>query len=151
MRRGELCQFMVMRGEERLGPDLMMQVFDDAPSQAQPVEGAGAAADLIEDDQAAAGGIVEDVGRLAHLDHEGALASGQVIAGADSREDAITQIDARRCHGQIRTGVGQYGQQGDLSDVSAFAGHVRAGDESDLVAAEVEFSVVGNEALLGHP
>ena len=129
----------------------MVQMLDDAPGQAQSVEGAGAAADLIEDDQTASGGVVKDVGRLAHLHHEGALAAGQVIAGTDPREDPIAQVDARRGHGQIRTGVGEHGQQGDLSDVSALAGHVGAGDEGDLVALQIEVGVVGDESLLGHP
>ena len=65
--RGQVCgqvgQFVVMRREERAGADLVVQMLGDAPRDAQAVEGARAAADLIEDDQAALGGVVEDVRR----------------------------------------------------------------------------------------
>ena len=45
------------------------------------------------------GGIVEDVGRLGHFDHEGALAPAQFVAGADAREDAIGDADLRASAG----------------------------------------------------
>jgi hypothetical protein len=51
----------------------------DGPRQAQAVERAGAPADFVQYDQAAGGGVVEDVGRLGHLDHEGGLPASQVV------------------------------------------------------------------------
>ena len=93
--RREFGQFMVMRGEKRFGADLVVQMFDDGPCQAQAVECARAAADFIQDDQAARGGVVEDVRRLAHFHHERRLAAGEVVAGADAGEDAVDQIDSR--------------------------------------------------------
>ena len=63
---------MVVGGEEGLGLDAggVVEVFGDGPGDADAVEGGGAAADLVEDDEAFAGGVVEDVGGLLHLDHE---------------------------------------------------------------------------------
>ena len=46
--RGDL---VVVRGEEAAGTDVIMQMLGDAPRDAEAVEGARAAADLIEDDQ----------------------------------------------------------------------------------------------------
>ena len=40
--------------------------------------------DFVEDDETAFGGVIEDVCGFQHLDHEGALATGQIIAGSDS-------------------------------------------------------------------
>ena len=48
---GQFGQLVVMGGEERLGADLVVQVLDDAPGQAQAVKGAGAAADLVQDNR----------------------------------------------------------------------------------------------------
>ena len=47
----EVAQFMVMRGEERPRADAVVQVLRDGPCQREPVEGAGAATDLVEQEQ----------------------------------------------------------------------------------------------------
>ena len=52
-RAGQFGQFVIMRGEQRFCADLVVQMFDDAPGEAQAIEGAGAAADFVEYDQAA--------------------------------------------------------------------------------------------------
>ncbi len=43
--------------------------------------------------------MVQDVGRLDHLDHEGALAGGQLVLRADAGEDAVDQPDLAACAG----------------------------------------------------
>ncbi len=73
---------MVVGGEERFGAQFRMvvDIFDDGPGNGQPVIGAGPAPDLVQHQQAATGGMVEDVGRLDHLDHEGGLAAVDLVA-----------------------------------------------------------------------
>src|SRR5262249_18313674 len=73
----ELDELVVVRCEERAAAHGVVQVLGDRPGERDAVEGAGAAADLIEDDQAARGGVVEDVRGLGHLDHERALPAGR--------------------------------------------------------------------------
>ena len=46
-------------------------MFDRRPGDGEAVEGRGAAADLVQDDQRALAGLVEDRRGLDHLDHEG--------------------------------------------------------------------------------
>ena len=92
----EIGQFVVVRGEESAATDRVVDVLDDAPGERQAVVGAGAAADFVEDDEAAWRGGVEDAGRLGHFDHERALAAGEFVAGADAGEDAIGDADRRR-------------------------------------------------------
>ena len=50
----ELDQLVVVGGEEGAAADRVVDVLGDRPGQRDAVEGAGAAADLVEDDQAAA-------------------------------------------------------------------------------------------------
>ena len=93
----ELCEFVVVGGEEgagSVGIDIGVEVLDHGPGDGEAVVGAGAAADLVEDDEAAGGGVVEDVGGLVHLDHEGGVAACELVAGADAGEDAVDEAEA---------------------------------------------------------
>ncbi len=51
--------------------------------------------DLVEQDQAAPGRMVQDIRRLFHLDHERRLAAGERIGRADARKDAVDNADLR--------------------------------------------------------
>src|SRR5687767_1835348 len=57
---GEFGEFVVMGGEKSFGPALVVEVFHDGPGEAETVEGAGAAANFVEDDEALRRGVVED-------------------------------------------------------------------------------------------
>ena len=104
----ELDELVVVRGEEGAAADRVVQVLGDRPGERDAVEGAGAAADLVEDHQAARRRVVEDVRRLGHLDHERALAAAQLVAGADAGEDPVDDADPRllRRDERCRSGPG---------------------------------------------
>ena len=108
------------------------------PGDAQPVEGRRAAADLVEHDQAARGGAVEDVRGLLHLDHEGRLAARDVVRRADARVDAIDQPELGVARRHERAGLGQQRQQRDLTQVRRLAAHVRPGEHDELLGGAVE-------------
>ena len=61
---GQLGQLVVVRREQCLGTDPVVQVLDDGPREAQAVERARAAADFVEYDEAAIGGVVQDIALL---------------------------------------------------------------------------------------
>ncbi len=65
--------------EEGFGFDFVVDVFANCPSEAHSVVSAGSAADFIEDDEAAVGCVVNDIGCFLHFDHEGALAFCEVV------------------------------------------------------------------------
>ena len=69
--RREPRQFVIMRGDEAPAEDHVVQMLQHRPGDGKPVEGRRSAPDLVEDHEAAAGGLVEDRGGLRHLDHEG--------------------------------------------------------------------------------
>src|SRR5439155_21817408 len=120
-----------VRGEKHAAADLIVQILGNGPSQTHAVVGAGAAADLIEDHQATVGGVVEDVGGFGNLDHESAAAPGQLVAGADAREDAVNNADPRLAGRHEAADVNHQSQQRHLADVSALAGHIRPSDEPE--------------------
>ena len=69
-----------------------MEIFRDAPSQTQSVKGAGATPDLVQYDQTAGSGVVQNRCRFAHLYHKGGLSAGDIVTGADTGEDAVHDI-----------------------------------------------------------
>ncbi len=71
-----------MRGEKRAATHRVVQIFGHAPGDGKAVEGRRAPADLIENHEAFFRRVVENIGRLVHLDHESALALRQVVARA---------------------------------------------------------------------
>ena len=147
---GEVGEFVVMGGEEGAAGCDVVEVLGHAPGDGEPVEGRGAAADFVEDDETAVGRVVEDGGGLVHLDHEGGLSAREVVARADTGENAVDQSDLGFSRGNEAAGLGEEDKEGDLADVGAFAGHVGAGEDDEAGGIGVEHGVVGNEAPGGH-
>ena len=69
------------------------------PGDADAIEGGGAPADLVHEDQAVLRGAMEDAGGLGHFHHEGGAAAGQIIRGSYPGEYLIHRADLRR-HGR---------------------------------------------------
>ena len=68
-------------------------MLDAGEGDGQAVEGRGAAADFVENDQRALARLIEDRRRLDHFDHEGRAPAREVVGGADAREQAIDDAD----------------------------------------------------------
>ena len=126
---------MVMRGEECFAAELarVVDVLDDGPSNRESVEGACSAADFVEYDEAARGGVGKDVGGFEHLDHEGALAGGNIVLGADTGEYPVDDADGGLVGGDERADLGHERYESDLPQPAAFAGHVGSGEDDYLV------------------
>ena len=94
----QLGQLVVVGGEQRSAaePRLVVQVLDHRARDRHAVVGARAAPDLVQNNQAAASALHQQRGRLGHLDHERALAGGDVVLCADAREDPVDQADLGR-------------------------------------------------------
>src|SRR4051794_33005845 len=94
---------MVMSCEERLSARLRVDVFDGGPGDGESVVGCGAATDLVEEDERARSGSVEDRGGLGHLDHEGGTAACEIVGGSNAGEDAIDDGESRASGGNPGT------------------------------------------------
>jgi hypothetical protein len=142
--RGEL---VVVGGEEGAAAVRLVEVLDDGPGDREAVVGGGAAADLVEDDEAAGCREVQDRGGLDHLDHEGRAAAGEVVGGADAGEQAVDDADAGAGGGDEAAGLGEEGDERVLAEEGALAGHVRAGEEPQGRGG-AEVAVVADEGLV---
>jgi len=92
---GQFVELVVVRGKERLGTSLCraVQVLDDSPRYGDPVEGTGATPQLVKEDQAARGQVVEDAGSLLHLNHKGGLAHGDIVRSTHTGVDRVDDAD----------------------------------------------------------
>ena len=109
----------------------------------------GAAADLVEDDEASRRGAVQDVRGLLHLDHERGLPASDVVGCADAREDAVDERDLRVLRRHERPGLREQRQQRSLAQVGRLAAHVRSGQDHELPRAAVQVDVVRDERVAG--
>ena len=107
-------------------------MLDRRPGDGEAVEGGGAAADLVEDDERARAGLVEDGGGLDHLDHEGGAAAGEIVGGADAAEQAVDDADVGRLRRHVGADLGEDGDERVLAEEGRLAGHVGAGDQPDV-------------------
>ena len=144
---GELGEFVIVRGEEGASASVLLQMLDDGPGDREAVEGGGAAADFVEEDEAGGSGVVEDAGDFAHFDEEGGAAAGEIVGGADAGEDAVDQRELGLAGGNEGAHLRHQRDQRGLAEVGGLAAHVGAGDQQELLAARLEAEIVGDEAL----
>ena len=138
---------MIVGGEQGLGPQLFRvgAVFQHGPGNGHAVEGRGAPADLVQNQQAVRRGGLENVADLRHLHHEGGLSGGQIVAGADAGENAIHHADAGGPGRHEGADLGHQHNQRHLTHVGGFTGHVGAGDDGHPVISGAHVGVVGDE------
>src|SRR5579875_3909804 len=123
-----------MRGKEGPRPTtpIVMQVLDYRARDGQSIVSTGAASDLIENYQAAGCCMVQNIGRLHHLDHKGTLARCQVVLSPNAREDAVYDANRGRLSGDIAANLGHQGDERHLTQIGGFSGHVWPSDDEDL-------------------
>ena len=87
-------KFMEMCGENGTTADAGMQRLQHGPGDGEAVHRGRAAADLVDHDQRARPGLVQDRRGLGHFDHEGRAPARQIVGRADPAEQAIDDADA---------------------------------------------------------
>ncbi len=135
-------QFEIVGGEQRQAAVLLDQMAQDGEGQRHAIKRGGAAPDLVHQHQALVRCVVQDGGRLGHLDHEGRAPGSEVVGGADAGEDAVERPEHAGLGRHIAADVGEQGDQRHLAHVGRLAAHVRAGDEQQA-------AVVGEQAVVG--
>ncbi len=127
-------------------------MLDRGPGDRKAVEGRGAAPDLVENDQRSRPRLVQDRCGLDHLDHEGRAPAGEIVGGADAREQPVDDADMRMSRRHEGAHLRQHGDQRILAQESRFTRHVWAGDQADpatlgAAAWRRQLGVVGDERL----
>src|SRR6185437_9624935 len=92
----EFGELVIMGGEERSGAAAGMNVFDDSPGYGEAVISRRPPTNLIEQDERARRGGVEDRCSLGHLNHEGGATAGQIVRGSNPGENPVHQWQSGR-------------------------------------------------------
>ncbi|MPM77963.1 hypothetical protein SDC9_124973 [bioreactor metagenome] len=147
----EAGKLVVVGGEKHLrrGAAPVGQVFQHGPGDAHAVVGGGSPPYFVQDHQAPVRDVVEDVGRLHHLNHEGAATPGEVVPGPYAGEDPVAQPDLRRLGRNEAPHLGQDHQKGGAPQVGGLPRHVRPGYQGDALPIPFQLHGVGNEGRIG--
>ena len=84
---------MVVGGEEGAAADGVVQVLGDGPGDGEAVEGAGAAADLVEDDSERSVAWLRMMAVSLISTMKVDWPRGEVVGGADAGEDAVDEAE----------------------------------------------------------
>ena len=83
----EVVQFVVMRGEERLGLELaVVDILDDGPGDRDTVVSRGTTAEFVKEDETSLAEVIEDGRSLVHLNHKSGFTQGDIIGRTDTSE-----------------------------------------------------------------
>ena len=147
----QLCQFMVVSGKQRLGPQKsrVADVLHHCPGNGQAVEGAGASANLVQNEQAVGRGVAQNVSHLGHLHHERTLAGRQVVGRTYPGKDPVHNADLGFLGRDKAADLCHKHNEGSLPHIGGFSGHVWAGDDGNPVLVVVQISVIGDEHIVG--
>ncbi len=104
------CDFMVVGGEQRLRPDMMVDVFKHRLGQGHAVIGRGAPSNFIEDEEA----VVR-----------------RISLAPDAGEYLVEYRQHCRFRRDIHAHLGHDADDGNLTHIGTLAGHVRSCDQID--------------------
>ena len=146
---GKLAELVIVRGEDRAATRCVVKVLGHGPGDREPVVGARAAPDLVQDHERSLGRAAKDGGRFHHFDHEGALTAGEVIARPDPRVHAIDDADPGAPGGDEPPGLGHDHRKRRLTHGGRLPRHVRPGEEHEARGLGVQLDRIGDEAVFG--
>ena len=93
---------MIVGGEEsfRMDATVFVYMLHDGPGYRNAVVGRSTASELVEEYQRPLAHVVENRGRLVHLDHESRLSERDIIARAHTGENFVDNayVRAVSCH-----------------------------------------------------
>src|SRR3972149_1974012 len=85
----KFVELVIVRGKQCPRTDSLMEIFRQSPRDADAVERACAAADLVQQNEAPRGRCVDNMSGLVHLHKERALTGCNVVAGTHACEDLV--------------------------------------------------------------
>jgi len=131
---GEGRELVIMGREQPAATAGFVQILNHGPGDRETVIGRRAAADLVQNNQAFRGCLIEDGRGFDHLDHEGGAPARKLVGGTDPRKEAIDRADDRTFGRNEASRLRQHRDQRILAQERALTRHVRAGQQPKPLA-----------------
>src|SRR6266516_3918830 len=128
---------MVVRGEQGLGSDMRLNVFDDGPGDGETVKSRSATTDLIQNDEAPGTSEVQNDSRLRHFNHERGSAASEIVGSTNPGKDAVNDGELEQLCRHKGSHLGQNDQEGILPEKGGLATHVRSSHDENLIGRVV--------------
>ena len=141
----QIRQQMKVRSKQRPTPIHPRQMIQTRKPQRNPILRRRPTAHLIHNDKRPLRRILQNLRTLQHLDHERRLVAREIVRRAHATKHLVDEPDLGVDGGHEGARLRENGDERVLAEEGAFAGHVGAGDEEDLLA-RVQVAVVGGEA-----
>ena len=139
----QVIELMIVSCEKGLGPfAIFVYILDYRPCYGHSVIGRSASSYLVQKDQGAFREVVEYHRGLQHLDHEGGLAPGDVVARAHPGENLVAYAYAGRLRRHEGADLGHQHYQGRLPEERRLTRHIRSGEYHNLLVEAVEADVI---------
>ena len=123
---------------------MFVDILHNGPRNGNAVVRTRATSEFIKKHQTAIGHIVENIRSLAHLHHESGIAGRNIIRSSDARKDLVHDADTSTFSRNKTSDLSHQRDQCRLSQQCRFTGHIRSGDNEDLLLLVVQIDVVGN-------
>ena len=138
-----------MSGKERTSLRLLvlMKIFHDSPGYGNTIVGGCSTTQLIEEHQRTGRHIVQDVGSLRHLYHEGRFAQRDVVTGSHTGEDLIHQTHPCTLGRNKAAHLGQQHDERRLAEQGRFTRHVRTRNHHHLLLLGIEQHIIWHVSL----
>ena len=130
-----------------MSPMIIVQILHDRLCQRDAVVGGGAAPQLIHEDEAVGGDVVEDDRRLGHLNHKRTLTARDVVRRPHAGEDSIHDAEVRLTCRDKGAHLSHQHDEGGLPQECALTRHIGSGDHHDLVCLRVAEDIIGDILL----
>ena len=137
-------QLVIMRCKQRPRADffLVRDVFHHCTGDGHAVKGRGAAADLIEHNQALRRGMVQNIRHLTHLHHKGRLTGSEIVRCADAGKDAVGHADACTFCRHKAAHLRHQRDERNLTHIRGLTRHVWTGNDCNAVRAVVQLRII---------
>ena len=141
-----LVQLMIMRGKQclRTGIGMFVDIFDNRPGNRNTVVCACPASQFVKQDKTAGRHVVEDIRSLVHLHHESGFSDRNVIRSSHTCKYLIHNPDTSAFGWDETTDLRHQRNQSRLAKQSGLTGHVRSGDNDNLLLFIVQIDIIGN-------
>ena len=141
---------MIMCGKQRLGSEnfRITDIFHYRPCNRQSVNRTCSPANLIQNQQTAACGISQDICHFIHFHHKSTLSGRKIIGCPYTGKNTVYDTNIRTLYRDKTSNLCHQYNQGILTHIGWFSGHIWSGDNSNPVIFIIQIGVISDKHIV---